>query len=370
VPKAIPHGVYGLAANDGFVSVGVDHDTAAFAVNAIRAWWYNVGAQRYSDSTRLLVTADAGGSNGYRLRAWKVELADLAAEIGRDITVAHYPSGASKWNKIEHRLFSFISINWRGRPLTEVRPSEVETLLVGGTVDFSTPPQLATDELLPALPNGHQVILAELGHATDFWSYQPEASTRLLTAYFDRGEVDDSRYEARPIEFEVGFLSLSTIAWILLGTLAGLALVAIVLLSATAVRVHRRGRLGSRASAWLRCLAPVVAGIGGWSLAVLVGSSLWPRLFIGDRWLAVVSIGIAAGLAIFGAWVHKDWTRRRRLAGLAAAVAGSLLGAWLGFHAVEDLAALVTTIAGATITANLALLLIDMRRDPYAAVVR
>jgi hypothetical protein len=252
----------------------------------------------------------------------------------------------------------------------EVRPSEVETLLVGGTVDFSTPPQLATDELLPALPNGQQVILAELGHTVDFWSYQPEASTRLLSAYFDRGEVDDSRYQARPAGFEVGFLSLSTIAWILLGTLAGLALVAIVLLGAMAVRVHRRGRLGSRASAWLRCLAPVVAGVGGWSLAVLVGSSLWPGLFLGDRWLAVVAIGIAAGLASFGAWVHKDWTRRRRWAGLAAAVAGSLLGAWLGFHAVEDLAALVTTVAGATITANLALLLIDMRRDRSAAVVR
>jgi hypothetical protein len=99
VPKAIPYGIFDLAANDGFVSVGVDHDTAPFAVNAIRAWWYNVGAQRYPDSTRLLITADAGGSNGYRLRAWKVELAKLAVEIGRDITVMHYPTGASKWNK-------------------------------------------------------------------------------------------------------------------------------------------------------------------------------------------------------------------------------------------------------------------------------
>src|SRR4051794_7352144 len=119
VPKAIPYGIYDLAADDGFVSVGIDHDTSPFAVNAIRAWWYNVGAARYPASTRLLITADAGGSNGYRLHAWKVELADLAAEIGRDITVVHYPTGASKWNKVEHRLFSFISINWRGRPLTD-----------------------------------------------------------------------------------------------------------------------------------------------------------------------------------------------------------------------------------------------------------
>jgi len=119
VPKAIPYGVFDLAANEGFVSVGVDHDTAPFAVNAIRTWWRRTGAARYPASTRLLITADSGGSNGYRLRAWKVELAKLAAEIGRDITVAHYPTGASKWNKVEHRLFSFISINWRGRPLTD-----------------------------------------------------------------------------------------------------------------------------------------------------------------------------------------------------------------------------------------------------------
>lgn len=119
VPKAIPYGVFDLAAGEGFVSVGVDHDTARFAVNAIRTWWQCVGRRRYPNSARLLITADSGGSNGYRLRAWKVELARLAAEIGRDITVAHYPTGASKWNKVEHRLFSFISMNWRGRPLTD-----------------------------------------------------------------------------------------------------------------------------------------------------------------------------------------------------------------------------------------------------------
>jgi hypothetical protein len=101
------------------VSVGVDHETAPFAVNAIRTWWQRVGRDRYPNATRLMITADGGGSNGYRRRAWKVELAALAAEIGLDITVSHFPPGTSKWNKIEHRLFSFISINWRGRPLTD-----------------------------------------------------------------------------------------------------------------------------------------------------------------------------------------------------------------------------------------------------------
>lgn len=119
VPKAIPYGVYDIGADTGFVSVGVDHDTAQFAVNAIGTWWDTVGRSRYPNARRLLVTADCGGSNGYRLRAWKVALADLAADTGLQITVCHYPPGTSKWNKVEHRLFSFISVNWRGRPLTD-----------------------------------------------------------------------------------------------------------------------------------------------------------------------------------------------------------------------------------------------------------
>jgi len=103
------------------VSVGDDHDTAAFAVNAIRRWWEMLGVERYPDAKRLLVTADAGGSNSYRNRLWKVELGRLAAETGLEITVCHYPPGTSKWNKVEHRLFSFITKNWRGRPLTSYR---------------------------------------------------------------------------------------------------------------------------------------------------------------------------------------------------------------------------------------------------------
>jgi hypothetical protein len=107
--RAVPYGVYDIAANAGWVSVGVDHDTAAFAVNSIRRWWHTLGRARYPDATRLLVTADGGGSNGSRLRLWKRELQKLANEIGIDIVVSHFPPGTSKWNKIEHRLFSFIS---------------------------------------------------------------------------------------------------------------------------------------------------------------------------------------------------------------------------------------------------------------------
>src|SRR6266487_4307109 len=116
--KVTPYGIYDIAANTGFVNVGTDHDTAAFAVESIRCWWHTLGAGTYPGARRLLVTADAGGSNGYRTRAWKTGLAELAAGTGLEITVCHFPPGTSKWNKIEHRLFSQITRNWRARPLT------------------------------------------------------------------------------------------------------------------------------------------------------------------------------------------------------------------------------------------------------------
>jgi Rhodopirellula transposase DDE domain len=118
VEQAIPYGIYDLARNTGWVNVGCDHDTAVFAVESIRRWWTARGSLDYPKATRLLITADAGGSNGYRYRVWKSELAALAAETGLAITVCHFPPGTSKWNKIEHRLFSHITLNWRGRPLT------------------------------------------------------------------------------------------------------------------------------------------------------------------------------------------------------------------------------------------------------------
>jgi hypothetical protein len=118
VPHAIPYGIYDLATDRGWVNVGTDHDTSAFAVASIRRWWQARGRGDYPSATRLLITADAGGSNSYRYRMWKAELASFAAETGLAITVCHFPPGTSKWNKIEHRLFSHITMNWRGRPLT------------------------------------------------------------------------------------------------------------------------------------------------------------------------------------------------------------------------------------------------------------
>lgn len=128
--KAIPYGAYDIALNRAVVNVGVTHETAEFAVESIRRWWRLDGRRQYSGANRLLICADSGGSNGNRLRAWKLHLQALSDEIGMAITVCHYPPGTSKWNKIEHRLFSFISLNWKGQPLVNF---ETVVNLIGGT---------------------------------------------------------------------------------------------------------------------------------------------------------------------------------------------------------------------------------------------
>ena len=128
--KAIPYGVYDLKLDEGYVNVGIDHDTAQFAVNSIRSWWQHLGAERYPAAPRLTITADCGGSNGNRPRLWKVELQKLADETELEIEVCHFPPGTSKWNKIEHRLFSFITMNWRGKPLVSL---ETIINLIAGT---------------------------------------------------------------------------------------------------------------------------------------------------------------------------------------------------------------------------------------------
>jgi len=128
--KAIPEGVYDVGRNEGWVSVGVDHDTAEFAVASLRRWWQEMGSLAYPQARRLLITADAGGSNGYRSRLWKVELQGWATDLGLPISVCHFPPGTSKWNKIEHRMFCHITQNWRGRPL---RSRAIVVNLIGNT---------------------------------------------------------------------------------------------------------------------------------------------------------------------------------------------------------------------------------------------
>jgi len=158
VGKAVPYGIYDITANTGWVNVGTDHDTAAFAVESIRRWWHTAGTHDYPAATWLLITADAGGSNGYRSRTWKAELAALAAETGLAITVCHLPPGTSKWNKIEHRLFCHITMNWRGRPLTshEVILQSIAATTTG--TGLSVHAQLDTGEY----PTGIQISDARM----------------------------------------------------------------------------------------------------------------------------------------------------------------------------------------------------------------
>jgi hypothetical protein len=158
VPRAYPYGVYDVKANQAFVSVGRDRETAAFAAETLRRWWAKIGSVAYPKAKRLLICADAGGSNGYTRRLWKVELGRLAAETGLRITVCHLPPGTSKWNKIEHRLFSAISMNWRGRPLTSY---EVVVELIGSTTT-STGLKVHAEHDTGSYPKGIEVSDKEL----------------------------------------------------------------------------------------------------------------------------------------------------------------------------------------------------------------
>ena len=155
--RAIPYGVYDLSSNSGWVNVGIDHDTASFAVESIRRWWRGMGRRLYAGRRRLLIMADAGGSNGPRVKLWKLELQKLATELGMDISICHFPPGTSKWNKIEHRLFSFISMNWRGKPLLTYQV--IVSLIAATTTSAGLKVRAALDR--NAYPSGVKVSAAE-----------------------------------------------------------------------------------------------------------------------------------------------------------------------------------------------------------------
>ena len=177
--KAVPYGVYDLVHNQGFVNVGIDHDTAEFAVESIRRWWQQTGRSLYPQKTNLLITADGGGSNAARSRLWKREMQRLANETGLTITICHFPPGTSKWNKIEHRLFSFISINWRAKPLTSLETiielishtTSKEGLTVTAVKDSRTYPtgiQVSDEELASLL------LVRNAFHGEWNYSFQPQ----------------------------------------------------------------------------------------------------------------------------------------------------------------------------------------------------
>jgi pimeloyl-ACP methyl ester carboxylesterase len=255
---------------------------------------------------------------------------------------------------------------WPGGPDDDeyavVRPSNVETLLISGELDFATPPQAATEELLPTLSNGHQVVLRGFGHSTSIWTEQPEAGTRLINTFLSTGQVDDSLYEPEPVDFtpEVTQAALGKgIAGAMIG-LAGLTVLSLLWMA-----LRRKPHFGGKKSVLMRSLYAILLGLGGWFAGVLLVITTMPGTPLDDPWLATVSVGLPVGLGIYYAWRNRDWAAGRKTTGFLVAVAAGLAGAWLGFQAGSDLLALVTAIVGAVAGANLGLIVVDIRADRH-----
>jgi pimeloyl-ACP methyl ester carboxylesterase len=248
---------------------------------------------------------------------------------------------------------------------THVQRSDVETLLIGGRYDFATPPQNATRELLPSLTRGRQVVLPDIGHTDDFWTYQRTAADRLVNTFFDTGRVDASQYARTSLDFTptVGF---GMVASIVAGSLLSVVVITGVWLLWLAVRVRRRGAIGRKSGAAVRALGPVVFGFGGWFAGVLLVLTAFDTVPLDDELLASLSIGFPIGLAVYLAWVRRDWSAQTKGTGFAVAVGGALVGAWLGFHVLDGVLAVLTTIVGGTVGANLLVLGLDIAWDRQA----
>ena len=227
-----------------------------------------------------------------------------------------------------------------------VRDSNFPTLLIGGTLDFATPAVDATRELLPHLPNGHQVVLRGIGHTTSFWTEQPKASTRLLNTFFDSGKVDASLYVPGKVEFTPE-VTQTALGKGFAATMIVLPMVAMFSLLLMWRRSRKRGRFSRTASTLVRSVFVFVLGLGGWFAGVVVALVAFPTVPIDAAFLAVLCIGVPIGLGIYLAWVDRSSSAKR--VGLLAAMAGALVGAWLGFHATTGLLAVITTIGGAAV---------------------
>ena len=332
-----------------------------------------------------LIRADDGDGAG----AWFLSLmADLAfpkAQVWGDAAaVARTDAAAARRAYAQHQTRGSVlgspgaDLIWVGGKLLDawpaspdeneyarVRDSKVETLLINGELDFATPPQWATRDLLPHLPNGQEVVLRNTGHTDDFWSSEPDKGTRLIETYLDTGRVDRSLATRKPVDFTpvVGHAGIAEIA---LGVMLGVGALAALSLLLMWLRVHWRGGFGRTSSALLRSLYPVVLGLGGWFVGALIVVTTMPGTSLDNELLAPLAVGVPVGLGVYLAWVDGGWSGTTRLTGLAAAAGGAIVGGWLGFQTTVDLAALFTTIVGATAGANLLLLALDIAWDRLA----
>jgi pimeloyl-ACP methyl ester carboxylesterase len=287
----------------------------------------------------------------------------------------YFSAGADRGSIIGNPLAEFLwgagglAHAWPANPgenqYTSVQNSNVPTLLIGGTLDFETPAQNATKELLPHLPNGHQVILSGLGHVDDFWPYEPSASTQLLTTFYGTGQVDTSRYTPNKVSFATPTTQTS-IAKDILGAVIGVVVLAALSLLWVALRVRKHGSAGRKTSVVASTIVPVVLGLGGFFGAALVVLTLWPALSLSSELLGILAPSVPIALGLYLAWTHRDWDRATKSLGLLAATAGALLGGWLGFTATSGLFAIVTTTIGAAAAGNLALIAVSLFRERSA----
>jgi hypothetical protein len=237
----------------------------------------------------------------------------------------------------------------------------VETLLIGGELDLSTPPEVATQELLPYLLNGKELVLPGYGHTPTFWAEQAEAGSHVINTFFDSGQIDDSLYQPQRVDLSPA-VTFGAMAKIGVGLMLALATLTVVSLVWMARRVRTRGDFGSWASATLRSLYPLVLGLGGWSLCTLIILTAGLTVPLDNELLVIFAVVVPVGLGIYFAWVNRDWSAKIKRTGLAAVVGGALVGAWLGFNAVEGLLAPLIAIVAAVAGGNLALIILDIAR--------
>jgi hypothetical protein len=250
---------------------------------------------------------------------------------------------------------------------TRVQDSNVETLLIGGRLDFATPPQNGTRELLPHLSKGHEVVLPDIGHSDDFWTYQTPASNRLINTYLDSGRVDTSLYTRTPVDFTPA-LGHGRIAEIVLAAMLALAALTVLSLLWMALRVRWRGPFGRKSSVVLRAVYPLVLGLGGLLLGMLIVLATNVGVALTDELVVALSVGLPIGLGVYLAWVNRDSATPTNT-GFAAAAGGALIGAWLGFNVTSagfGYLAPFVAIVGATVGANLALVALDIVWDRQA----
>jgi hypothetical protein len=226
----------------------------------------------------------------------------------------------------------------------------------------STPPQGATEELLPYLANGHQVLLEGLGHTGSFFAEQPEASNRLINAFFDSGQIDDSLYTSIVVDFTPE-MTLTWLANAIASIMIGLALIMIASLVWMAYHVRTRASFGRPASAALRSVFLIVLGLGGWFLGALIVLTFLPTVPLYSQLTTVVSVGVPIGIGTYLAWVHRDMPSQTRTMGFVVAMGSALVGGWLGFNATDGFLALITTIVGAAALTNLSLILFEVWRE-------